>query len=227
MYRFALAVIALLISVSSLAPPWQTTHAAHAAEIDTVVSLEPSVSLHGGTTAHRDTVRAAVDRFGGAGLELPDLDIYLDDDHADCLGYQGYFKPEGTTGVIHLCFPGEFLALHELGHAWEHFNLDDATRDRFEAFSGAPAWDSQDVPWGRRASEIAATTIAHGLLSVPLDSADSRTKEFDRFEALTNVVTPRLAEIVPETEPVQAMTDDERSRAVAYADWRRTGDAAA
>ena len=192
-----------------------------------MVSLEPAVSLTGGTPAHRDTVLAAIDRFGRAGLELPDLDIYLDDDQADCLGYQGYFTAEGTTGVIHLCFPGEFLALHELGHAWEHFNLDDAARDRFEAFSGALAWDSQDVAWGRRASEIAATTIAHGLLSVPLSSAEGRTKEFDRFEALTNVVTPRLAEIVPETEPVQVMTDDERSRAAAYAEWRSTSDTAA
>ena len=80
------------------------------------VGASPAVVFVGGTPDRRQTVIAAVDRYLSVGLQLPDLRVQIHDDKAECGGFQGYFHPEGKVGVIDLCYPGEFLALHELGH---------------------------------------------------------------------------------------------------------------
>lgn len=212
----AASTVFVLAAVSGSA-----TQAAHgAAERATLVSREPSTTFVGGGAARRATVTAAVDRYLVAGLSLPDLEVHFHDDRAECGEAQGRFRPIGDVGRIDLCYGGEFLALHELGHAWEHFNLDAAQRDHFQQITGATAWWSADVVWRRRGGEIAANTLAHGLLSTRLESADQRRLEFDRFESLTGIPSPRLAELRPAADVVPVTTSGDRARLAAYEAWR-------
>lgn len=107
------------------------------------------------------------------------------------------FHRNGDKPIIDLCFQREFLALHELGHAWERFNLDDEARDRFRELVGSPPWRKSDIAHNRQGVEIAANTLAHGLLSEPVQPGQHRDREFARFEVLTGSQSPRLAEIPP------------------------------
>ena len=192
----------------------------------TSVSADPLVSIVEGSPDRRQTVIDAVERFLASGLALPELEVHFHVDNTGCAGKQGLFHPSGDIAVIDLCYPGEFLALHELGHAWEHFNLDDQARSNFQKLTGATTWRSPDVVWRRRGAEQAANTLAHGLLSVPLASIQYRSLEFVWFEALTGIPTPRLAEIQPSDDPVPVPSAEQLDRAAAYYKWRQTSGAA-
>jgi hypothetical protein len=84
----------------------------------------------------------------------------------------------------------------------------------------ALTWRAIDVAWGRRGAEQAANTMAKGLLSTPLASAEYHTQDFARFEALTGIVSPRLAEVVPVVSEEPAVDDGQRARLTAYEAWR-------
>jgi hypothetical protein len=220
--RVAVAALAM----SALAYPVAREAAASDKAVDAInrpsVTRTPSVVIDGGTPEHQQTVNDAVARYLSIGLALPDLrvQIHAGGGKAACEGFQGVFRPDGGVAVIDLCFPGEFLVLHELGHAWERFNLDDRQRAAFERLTGLTTWRSTDVAWHDRAAERAANTLAHGLLSTPLESTRYHESDFELFEALTGKVTPRLAEIeVPDTT-VAALDDEERTRLAAYSEWR-------
>jgi hypothetical protein len=192
-----------------------------------VVSRDPSITFVGGTAGRRDTVVAAVSRYVQSGLSLPDLEVRFHEHRSGCRDMQGMFRPSGDIGLIDLCYGGEFLALHELGHAWEHFNLEPVDREHFKQLTGATTWSSTDVVWRRRGTELTANTLAHGLLSTPLESADWHALDFQRFEALTGLPSPRLAELEPQPDIAPVMGEAERARVAAYAAWRasRTGPA--
>jgi hypothetical protein len=210
--RVAVAVVAL---GSLIGPP-----AHEAAASRPWVSADPSVVIDGGTPERSQTVLAAVDRYLSVGLELPDLRVRIHDGEAGCDGYQGYFHSEGEVGVIDLCYPGEFLALHELGHAWERFNLDDRRRAEFERLTGSTTWRSTSVVWHDRGAERAANVLAHGLLSTPLETTRYHAREFELFEALTGHVTPRLAEIAVPDTTVAPLDQEQQTRLTAYLEWR-------
>jgi hypothetical protein len=184
------------------------------------VSASPSVVFDGGTVDRRQTVIAGVDRYLSVGLLLPDLRVQIHDGKAGCGGYQGYFHAEGEVGVIDLCYAGEFLALHELGHAWERFNLDDRQRADFERLTGLTTWRSTDVVWHDRGAERAANVLAHGLLSTRLATARYHELDFALFEALTGVTSPRLAEIEPPDTTVAPLDHEQLTRLAAYEAWR-------
>ena len=185
------------------------------------VSAEPSVVIDGGTPERRHTVIDAVDRYLSVGLALPDLRVRIHlGGKSGCGGFQGLFHPDGHVGVIDLCYPGEFLALHELGHAWEHFNLDDRQRAEFERLTGLTTWRSTDVVWRDRGVERAANVLAHGLLSTPLATARYHALDFELFDALTGVTTPRLAEIDVPDVTVPPLDHEELTRLAAYEAWR-------
>lgn len=192
----------------------------------TSVSADPSVSIAGGSPDRRQTVVDAVERFLAAGLALPELEVHIHADNTGCAGKQGLFHPSGDIAVIDLCYAGEFLALHELGHSWEHFNLDDRDRSEFQELTGATTWRSPDVVWHRRGAEQAANALAHGLLSARLASTDHRSLQFERFETLTGMHTPRIAEIKTSDEPVPVPSTEQLNRAAAYAEWRQNSAAA-
>jgi hypothetical protein len=154
-------------------------------------------------------------------LALPDLRVqFHTGGKTGCGGFQGLFHPDGDIAVIDLCYPGEFLALHEIGHAWERFNLDDRQRAEFERLTGLTTWRSTDVVWHDRGAERAANVLAHGLLSIRLETARYHEQVFAEFEALTGITSPRLAEIEPRDDTVPALDLARRSRLAAYSEWR-------
>ena len=210
----------VMIAVLALAPSQAPTRAASSSTA-TAVAGAPRISIAGGSDAQRATVMTAVARFVEVGLVLPDLEVRIHDGNPGCGGMQGLFHRRDRVGVIDLCYPGEFLALHELGHAWETFNLTESERDRFRALTGSPSWRSPDVVWRRRGAEQAANAIANGLLSVKLSRPDDlRARAFLEFEALTEIASPRLAEMVPATDPVPAQSSAAVDRLRSYAEWR-------
>jgi hypothetical protein len=152
----------------------------------------PHVTVVGGTADAQGTVWAAIARFDEVGLDLPDLEVRIHRNTDGCDGRQGLFRAAGDGGVVDLCFDREFLALHELAHAWEHFALDDAARDEFVLTMGFESWRSRATPWSHRGIERAADAIAYGLLDVPLGEDDARVRVLAQFELLTGVRTPRL-----------------------------------
>jgi hypothetical protein len=185
------------------------------------VSADPSVVIDGGTPERRQTVLAAVERYLSVGLALPDLRVHIHTgSKAGCGGFQGLFHPDGEVAVIDLCYPGEFLVLHELGHAWERFNLDDPQRAEFRRLTGLTTWRSTDVTWHDRGAERAANVLAHGLLSTPLTTAHYHARDFELFEALTGIKTPRLAEIEPTDTTVPSLDPEQAARLAVYAEWR-------
>lgn len=155
------------------------------------VSLAPTVTIEGGTPTTRTDAIHATERYVSNGYELPDLVVRLHDDEHGCEGHRGLFHFADGKPVIDLCFGEEFLALHELGHAWEYFNLDDTDRHAFQRAVGAPTWNSQDVPHKFRAVEIAAATMADGLLSIPATPGSNWNRTCVWFEALTGGPPPR------------------------------------
>ena len=221
-----IAVAAVLLG--TLAIPLVREAAAAASDADppattSVVSANPKVVIEGASSGRRQTVTAAIERDLSAGLQLPDLRIrYHTNGKAGCGGFQGVFRPDSDTAVIDLCFGGEFLALHELGHAWERFNLDDSRRGEFLRLTGLVSWRSTDVTWHDRAAERAANALAFGLLSVPLVNAHHHTGQLAEFEALTGIESPRLSErVVPDTT-MPRLDPKEIARLEAYNQWRRT-----
>jgi len=212
--RVALAVVAVGLG-SLVGSPAQEAAAGKSS-----VSASPAVVFVGGAADRRQTVAAAVDQYLSVGLLLPDLRIQIHDTKAGCDGFQGYFHPEGKLGVIDLCYPGEFLALHELGHAWDWFNLDDRRRAEFEQLTGLTTWRSTDVAWHDRAAERAANVLAGGLLSIPLETARYHQQVFAEFAALTGITSPRLAEIVTPGTTIPAPDREQLDRLAAYSEWR-------
>jgi len=190
-----------------------------------IVSATPDVVIDGGTTGRRQTVSAAIERYLSVGLQLPDLRIRVHSTGKDgCGGFQGRFRPDREVAVIDLCFGGEFLALHELGHAWERYNLDDQHRAEFEQLTGLVTWRSTDVTWHDRAAERAADALAFGLLSVPLANVRYHDGELAEFEALTGFESPRLSEpVVPDTT-LAPLDPEQVARLTEYNKWRRTPD---
>ena len=191
------------------------------------VSADPSVVIDGGTPERRQTVVDAVERYLSSGLAMPDLRVHIHTGgKAGCGGFQGLFHPDGKVAVIDLCYPGEFLVLHELGHAWERFNLDDRQRAGFERLMGLTTWRSTDVVWHDRAAERAANVLAHGLLSTPLETARYHRQVFAEFQALTGITTPRLAEIEPPGNTVPSLDPEQAARLAVYSEWRHAHAAA-
>jgi hypothetical protein len=183
-------------------------------------SLAPQVKVTGAAAAADATVGLAVAAFVDNGLALPDLDIRFHDDKRGCKGNQGLFKVVDGIGVIDLCSSSEFVILHEIGHAWARLNLDDHDRDAFVELVDSPAWSGHDHAWHKRGTEVAANTLAHGLLSEPLESRSHRARELDRFAVLTGIESPRLAAFDDADLPGTELLDDERQNLGAYAAWR-------
>lgn len=193
MHQNRTRILALVVSgvIASATPP-STLQATTDLPESAAVSLEPSISFVDGTDTERQTVLDAAERFNTVGLALPDLTVRIHADNTGCDGHMGLFHHNDGQPAIDLCFDREFLALHELAHAWEHYNLNNEARERFVVHVGAPTWDSSTVHHHDRGIEIAADAVAHGLLSAPLTTGQNREREFANFQVLTGMTTPRL-----------------------------------
>ena len=79
---------------------------------------------------------------------------------------------------------------------------------------------STDVVWRRRGAELAANTLAHGLLSTKLGSVAQHALDFERFEILTGVPSPRLSEVDTQAGERPVVATAQRIRLAAYSNWR-------
>lgn len=102
--------------------------------------------------------------FRVAGLQLPDLEIHVHENYAGCDGLAGQFNRDGSGLRVDFCSGNAFTVLHEFAHAWEYHNVDDAARDALVEMHGLETWRSSEIPWAERGVEVAAETIAKGLL---------------------------------------------------------------
>lgn len=161
------------------------------------VSSSPSLTLDGGSTAVTGRLHAAIQRYVDAGLLLPDLHVVLSTDEADCHGAKGYFAADSSPWQITLCTDDLGIVVeHELAHAWERANVDQALRDTFMEHAGYTEWRSHEVPWKERAVEGIAVVIQQGVAGLPLPPSlgQEARGRLSAFELLTGAVDPRLVD---------------------------------
>ena len=173
------------------------------ASVVLALTLGPSPSAH--LAIPRDTsdmalFEWALDRFDGAGLVLPALEVEFHDHLDPCHGYYGSFTNSdpyhidicGFNNDRFLPAPKKMI-LHELGHAWLFANVDDPTIDSFLSFRGLDTWNDPTVDWSKRGFEHAAEVISWAL-----DDSERRVFTItdshpDVFAAAYQILTSRSA----------------------------------
>lgn len=179
-------------SVARAGPADGDDHGASVAQ--PTVGARPDVEVIGASAAERVVVDEALGRFRRAGLRLPDVEIVFHDDRADCRGHDGLFQTRHTPWRVLVCSDLEFVLTHELAHAWEAANLDDADRDRYVEHRGLSTWDDPDAAWGERGVEDAAFMLQQNLMAGRVDVTSERWVErTSAYEALTGTRSPVVA----------------------------------
>jgi hypothetical protein len=155
------------------------------------VGLHPEIRIVGASAAEAAAVDEALGRFRDAGLLLPDASIVFHDDQEACGGHDGLFQARYTPWRVLVCSDLGYVVTHELAHAWEAANLDDADRDRYVEHRGLATWDSGDAGWGARGVEDAAFIVQQNLTArgARVDSAAWRER-IEAFELLTGLPSP-------------------------------------
>ena len=137
------------------------------------------VQIFNGTEGLSGLVAWAFGRFTAAGLPTPVVNsvTFLEGRADKCDNIVGLIDDREVT----LCFmtgicgndtcdwwtaPARTTALHELAHAWIDDHVSTDTRKAFLELAGLESWASADVAWGDRGVELAASTMAWGLLDV-------------------------------------------------------------
>lgn len=125
------------------------------------------------TSDERELVRWAVGRFDQIGFELPDVRVSFHEDSAPCGGHAGRYVMSDGLALISICVPDldtfafdllrRRTLVHELAHAWDAANLDDAARAELLPVVDSAAWSAPESDWHRRGSERFAETIVWGL----------------------------------------------------------------
>lgn len=203
--------IILIWDFQTLIPPEQFQSSPISAV--SVSSVDESNRL---STAQRQLLSWAEDRFGRAGLEFPEVDIRFHPDLVACDGHVGFF--DGATKSLNLCRIDKKSILHELAHAWAHSNLTDRQRSEFTALRGLEAWNDHNLEWSERATEHAAETIAWALMDrnrlVPwvtkVDGIDHQTW---RLTTIADSQPDQLEvgyEFLTGKRPVDRLADDPR-----------------
>jgi len=164
------------------------------ARFDAAAGVANSPVVSGADEAAGAAIAAAVEAFEGVGMHLPELAIFVHDSHDGCNGHPGVYSKGGDMNRIDICWVHPFIIRHELAHAWEHFNVDDATRREFLELTGMAAWNP-GTAHHTRGIERAANIIARGLESRPIQSMhrNRHAEELALFELLTGLASPRIS----------------------------------
>jgi hypothetical protein len=164
--------------------------------IDDPVSGTATAShvVHGSDERSREQIADADAAFRVAGLRLPGLEIHVHESYEGCDGLAGQFNRDGSGLRIDFCSGNSFTVLHEFAHAWEYHNVDDTTRDELVEMHGLVTWRNHDVPWAERGVEVAAETIAKGLLGNAFPEWQCEEIELldQGFRLLTGQSSPRF-----------------------------------
>ncbi len=146
---------------------------------DTLDVAGHAVEVFNGTEGLSGLVEWAFGRFTAAGLPTPVVNsvTFLERRTDKCDEFVGLIADREVT----LCFQtaicvgdgcdrwtdaARTTTLHELAHAWIDDHVSTDTRKAFLELAGLESWASADVAWGDRGVELAASTMAWGLLDV-------------------------------------------------------------
>ena len=147
--------------------------------------------IYGAEPDFAAVIQSAINRFDSVGLKLPELRIYYHSDPSGCPGASALFNLDGSGTRVDLCTRVTYTLLHELAHAWEYHTMSDATRQAYLDYTGLATWADPEIEWADRGIESAATTIAWGLLEIPITNPAAFVDELHRFELLTGIASPR------------------------------------
>lgn len=148
--------------------------------------------VHGADEYAENMIAEGFAAFVATGLELPFLEVHVHENFNGCRGLGGLFNGDGSGLRVDLCSGLYFTVLHEFAHAWEYHNVDDATRGEFLDLHDLDSWRSREVKWPERGVEVAAETIANGLLERDLperhcDDLDLLDRGFTLLTGQTSV----------------------------------------
>jgi hypothetical protein len=170
-----------------------TSHLATIRRESSTAELDPAGRVIGATAAQRAHLDESLGLFEDAGLVLPRLDVVFGADPAACHGYLGTFDRSTDPWTVTICSDLDFVVPHELAHAWEAANVDDATRDAYLAHRGLQVWRSASVEWGDRGVEDAAFIVQQNLTAGPVRlESDAWQERTAAYEVLTGRPSPLL-----------------------------------
>lgn len=206
------AILPLNTTQAETAPAAQTARTTvatiehhHTVTADSETHTEPGTTVITGADADTEAMIVDVSHlFAISGLELPHLRINVHPTDDGCDGHPGLYGKAGDPYRIDLCSLHANLVGHELAHAWEHLNVDDATRARYMDQMGVDQWFDHDAPHPARAIERAANAIAWGVREQPIQrmSLARHADELAAFELLTGRPSPRIAHLDDPVERV-------------------------
>lgn len=107
----------------------------------------------------------ALDRYARAGMELPEVEAWVQSTRSGCAGpsltlRSGFATWRDGRAVVFAC-AGRYTMLHELGHVFDRHALTDADREAFMQLRGVDSW--QDGEWLEMGQEHLADVVAWGL----------------------------------------------------------------
>ena len=159
----------------------------------------PPITIHGADDETTTLIERSVARYAEAGLELPNLEFFVDtdDDRTGCDGHKGFWHPGGNADRIDVCVATESLILHEIAHAWERHAVDDTTRTAFMARHPESEWQDETIGHLAQGIERFAESVAWGLKDrdIPEGNVDALQQRIDEFELITGITSPRLAHL--------------------------------
>ncbi|MFQ5554990.1 MAG: hypothetical protein ACE5GC_06435 [Acidimicrobiia bacterium] len=159
-------------------------------------AIAPRIVVRGATSSQQARLELAIERFGDAGLTLPDLEVVFATSDDPCKGHPALFQPQFQPWRISICSDLESAYEHELAHAWEAANLAEETREQFMTLRGYSTWSDPGVPWNQRGIEGVAVVIQQGLsgLALPPSLSREQRSRLAAYELLTGSPDPRLTD---------------------------------
>ena len=130
----------------------------------------PASTEIAGATVYAETAGQVADaewalgRFAAAGLDLPDVELWLAGIESAIPQGNGFvygFHREVAGRSVVFNSGSRFVLLHELGHVWDDHALTDADRGEFLEIRDADAWHGEG--WAGSGAEHLANVIAWGL----------------------------------------------------------------
>jgi len=177
-----------------------------------VKAPEVAFGIHGASDEFESEIRGAINAFEAAGLDLPELAIFVHNSNGPCDGNGGLYSKGGDQNRVDICVQGFLLVLHELAHAWEYFNVDEPTRLTFMTLVGVEVWNDPELAHGSRGVERAAATVSWGIQEGEISnmSGGYYATRLQGYELLTGSPSPRMVvrkdyprrEAVPSNNPV-------------------------
>ncbi len=151
-------------------------------------------TVYGADEAAVERIREIESVFDAAGFQLPAMTIHVYPNNLGCDGLSGRFNNDGSGTMVELCSMHRFWLLHEFAHAWTYNNLSDDDRIEFMDYHGLEAWNSKAIDWADRGMEVAAETIAKGLLDsdLPEWQLDEAPALAAGYQILTGMKSPRF-----------------------------------